>query len=563
MNFSSYSSGTERPSPAECRSKIAFSAMLLLVLMAVTFPEMPPQALQGILWTCAGCLMLLLPPETQISRWWIGAAVGFVVLSSVGLLPREWFEIPSWRKNLEFMGIRTGPHAFVQPALVLETMCGFTFTAVVAVYLLGHRIGTRAHQQIALAFTLGIGLWAGVALRTYGSGETFGFFPNRNHTATLLNMGTFAGLGCLAQAIRRRQPWNIVLACLPTGICLYALLAVSESRAGIVLMLIGLPLWFAFTGVRQLSGNTGKALALLVLASVGIFLIVDSKVKTRLEETVVKPHSTETRALADISTLAFQETPDIQSSPPLDGRLAIYRDTLDMMRNEPWTGVGAGQFSRVFPQYRQRTNADNNANVIHPESDWLWMLTESGWPATICLAAAIGLAAWGSITTRGSGKVLRMASLTAGLIVGIHGIFDVPGHRVGICLGAVLLVAISLRPLPEATRDSPPPMQRWVRGLWRGMGLAIIGGGLMLLFAQHSEKAIFPTVQARHLMESAQLDYNADQAAYEKATAEGKDYQPTTKQDPLERALRNVEEAIEIAPLDPHQHFIRGALPPS
>jgi hypothetical protein len=54
--------------------------------------------------------------------------------------------------------------------------------------------------------------------------------------------------------------------------------------------------------------------------------------------------------------------------------------------------------------------------------------------------------------------------------------------------------------------------------------------------------------------------YHADQAAYDEATAAGRDYQPPEGKDPLEAALNLVEQALQITPLDPHLHFVRGSL---
>jgi O-antigen ligase len=45
----------------------------------------------------------------------------------------------------------------------------------------------------------------------------------------------------------------------------------------------------------------------------------------------------------------------------VDGRLPIYRDTLAMIRSEPWTGVGVGQFQHAFHRYRERTIAQSQS----------------------------------------------------------------------------------------------------------------------------------------------------------------------------------------------------------
>lgn len=560
MSLQQSSVAFEPSSSPERRSCIVFATMLGLVLLAAGFPEMAPQALLGILWTGAGVLMLLLPPEVRVPRLWIGLAVGFVGFSLAGYLPREWVTVSPWRFDLEALGLDTGRHAFIQPRLAAEVLAGFAVTAAVAVFMLGHRIGTRLHLRLALGFVLGVAVWTLAALQCHKPGETFGFFPNRNHTATLLAIGTFTGLGCFAQAIRLKSPWKIALSVVPICFFLWVLFTVSESRAGMVLVAAGFVAWILLSGFRHLRGHAGKAIALLLLGIGGLFLIADSKVKTRLNETIERFDALP--PAAERPRISFDEGTVIQPELMMDGRITIFLDTWKMIRGESWTGVGPGQFALVFPQYREKTNASNDARCIHPESDWLMMLAETGWPAALCLAVGVAVLFLAALhqAWRGRARFLRMGCLVAALLLCLHGIFDVPGHRVGLLWSAVLLVAISLRP-PVANgtaHDSGP--SRGSRLVWRGMGGLLMLAGIALLHAQWTNSPLLPSVQAlRHMQETKAL-YDTDQAAYERATAEGRDYQPPSEQDPLEAALKHVDQALRIAPLDPHLHYVRGAL---
>ena len=233
--------------------------MLLLVLLAIAFPQMSPQGLQGILWTGAGLMMLLWPPVVRLPRVWGWLVAGFLLFSLAGFLPREWFHASSWRGDLEKLGLDTGGSQFVQAGLAVEVVVGFAATSVVALFVLGHRVGSPCHQRLALGFALGVGALTTVALFLHKPAELFGFFPNRNHTATLLVMGTFAGLGSLAHAIRRQDSWKILLSVMPVSVCLYALHAVSESRAGVVLVFAGFVLWTILIGFRHLQGGIHEA----------------------------------------------------------------------------------------------------------------------------------------------------------------------------------------------------------------------------------------------------------------------------------------------------------------
>lgn len=550
----------ESASSAERRSCLVFSTLLLLVLLAVSFPELPPQMLQGILWSGVGVLMLLMPPAVRLPRAWSGLAAGFVACSLLGFLPRAWIGMSPWRLDLEMLGLDTGPYGFVQPQLAAEAMAGFAVTALVAVFLLGHRVGSRWHHRLALGLVLGVALWTAAALYWHRPAAVFGFFPNRNHSATLLAMAAFVGLGSFAQAIHLKSPWMIALSLVPTCLFAWVLFTVSESRAGVVLVAAGFLAWIGLTGLRNLRGHAGKAVALLLLGLGGTFLIVDSKVKSRLDATVEQIEAPS--AAAGAPKIGFDEGGVAQPDPPMDGRIAIFRDTWDMVRGEPWCGVGPGQFGRVFPQYRRLTTASNDARCVHPESDWLAMLAEVGWPATLCLLAGVAVVmftalrrAWG-----GRARLLRMGCLVAALLLCLHGVFDVPGHRVGLAWAAALLVAMSLRPPAENGLALAAEPSRTSRLAWRCLGLATLLAGACLLHAQWTDAPLLPSVHALRQMQQVKALYDADRAAYESATAAAREYQPPADEDLLEAALVRVNAAIRIAPLDPHLHYIRGAL---
>jgi len=540
---------------------MVFTAFLLLAGVALCFPEMAPQALLGILWTGAGALMLARPPEHRIPRSWVLLATGFVTLSLAGFLPQSLLPLSPWRSDLHELGLDTGRHLFVQPGQSAEVLAGFAVTAAVALFLLGHRVPTTGLLRLALGFALGVGTWAAVAMLRHEPGTLFGCFPNRNHTATLLAMGSLAGLGCFAQAIRSKNGWVIALSLGPTCLLMWALFGVSESRAGIVLFAAGLLGWITLTGLRYFGGNTGKALVLILLTVGGVFLIADSTAKKRLTDTIDKLAPSEI-GQPPATTSPFSNQTTAPADPPLDARIPIYRDTLAMIRSEPWTGVGPGQFVNVFPQYRAKTISPNHAQCLHPESSWLKMLAETGWPATLCLAAGVVLVAITSLrrARKGRARFLRIGCIVAALLLCLHCIFDVPGHRIGLAWAAALLLAMALRAPGESSRQPSATPSRPARLAWRGIGLLILTAGGILLIAQARQTALLPSARALRHMQQAKALYDADQAAYEEATAAGLEYQPPPERDPLEAALPQVAQTIRVTPLDPHPHYVRGVL---
>jgi hypothetical protein len=233
-----------------------------------------------------------------------------------------------------------------------------------------------------------------------------------------------------------------------------------------------------------------------------------------------------------------------------------------MIRHESWAGVGAGQFAQVFPQYREKTNASNDSKCLHPESDWLMMLAETGWPATLCLAVGVIAVFLTAVrqARRGRARFLRMGCVVAALLLGLHGIFDVPGHRVGLAWAAALLLASSLRSPTLSGSESGPGPSRLSGHCWRGLGGVLTLAGIFLIHAQWTQRSVLPSVQVSQAMIEAKRLYDQDQVAYDRAKADGRDYQPTPAEDPIETALLRVKQAIDVTPLDPYLHHVRGAL---
>jgi hypothetical protein len=294
---------------------------------------------------------------------------------------------------------------------------------------------------------------------------------------------------------------------------------------------------------------------LLGLGVAGLFAIGDSKVKDRLGAGWQQlGDALGNDALGDEAAAAAPGgRPRWQ-----EGRIAIYRDTGRMIRAESWTGVGPGQFVWIFPQYRESLKVSSETPCLHPDSDWLMMVAENGWPAVACLAAGtlVVLASAFAAARRGHGhgRALRMGCLVAGSLLVLHGLFDVPGHRVGLAWTAALLVAISLRPRGETS--GPPP----AGPAWRLAGLALLAGGSGLLHAEWIGRPVLPSAVVAGEMRAMKALHEADQAAARTALDAGQVYRPPPQADPLQAALGHVGRALALQPLDPHPHFVRGAL---
>jgi O-antigen ligase len=139
-------------------------------------------------------------------------------------------------------------------------------------------------------------------------------------------------------------------------------------------------------------------------------------------------------------------------------RLTIWRETLAIVRDFPWTGTGAGTFADAMLQY-QRTARQVLFNQAHNE--YLQLLTEGGVVlvvALIALAVAFGIAARQAIQRdRTPLRVVRTSAL-AGLIgVGVQSIWET-GLRTPACLVlAAVLAAVAVR--SDAAAESTDSVQ--------------------------------------------------------------------------------------------------------
>src|SRR5207248_10154522 len=164
-------------------------------------------------------------------------------------------------------------------------------------------------------------------------------------------------------------------------------------------------------------------------------------------------------------------------------RWQIFHETFRLIRNSPWCGIGFGNFESIFAIFRGAF--PGNRRALHPESDWLWLWTELGWPAVVLAIIWIALLVKRVFPLRvGTNQGYRLAALIAALLFAIHGIIDVSGHQVGTAFGAVFLLGLALhRPLCLKT-------SQWMSILFRFVGLVLLGTGLALVVAARGEKLL-------------------------------------------------------------------------
>ena len=434
----------------------------------------PHEGNLGVFLLIAGLVVIACPPRARLN-WKVWAvAAAFLLCASLALIPHHWFPDPEWRPRLLAAGVPLA--GSITPAR--EETCFWVAVLAIAtsVGLIGltHPVGSRMLVLLAGVMMTICAAYAGLALYAYQSGweypfaadpTTFGFFHNRNHTATFLMTGCVAAPGILLAAFRERHWLAGSLAAVCLGVCLTGLIFFTTSRGGIVSLLLGVALWLAGLGAAHRSKPLLISFAALFLGGVLLFLAPQSVVRHRLLVLIGLEDAKEAKSR--------QASP---SEPSLDARFLIFSDTLGMVRDYPLTGTGLGTFRYVFPQYRKRSLSETP--MVHPESDWLMLAAETGLPT--CLLLVVGLS-WLIVRVWQQRNhpywPLRWGILCAALAAFLHGFVDVPAHRTALGWWLLVIFALGFQTAPRDARR--PPRGQHLLFVLVGLGAVVLGGYLI------------------------------------------------------------------------------------
>ena len=433
----------------------------------------------GTMALALGILMGFAPPVIRFRKPVVFLSAGFLIFGLASFLPAGIFGIPGWRENLKGLGVETGDLVAIQSKQALEYHLSFLLLFLSGLWILGQRFSASATRNLALTFVLAVAAYALVSklLETQidlNHGKLkFGFFPNRNHTSNLLSAGFLCGLGIVFQSVRNKNFYRLAASSVAAGVILWAVLSWNLSRSGIALCLAGPLLWLVLLGRRYFGKQEIKVLGLVVLLAGGVYGLSEFRVKDRVDKTIEK--------VEKISWEDEDAASEVKLTD-LDLRVPIAIDTAGMIADAPLSGVGAGQFRWVFPQYREQTIVVNRPVAVHPESSWLWLAAELGIPAAACvLGLVVFLFVRGVKNIKKANhrdRALRIGCLVAAALVPLHGIFDVPAHRPALFLAALLLYALSQNPV--ARESEPTKFSRWSS---LALALLLIAVGVRLLGA--------------------------------------------------------------------------------
>ena len=453
----------------------------------------------------AGLAMLFVRPTARPSAVPLVLSALFCCLVLLSFLPQEYFAVPEWRRALADLGaVPLADSVNPQPWLGWFWWWLLAASCLVGAALLTAPLETKSLALVLHAAALFVAAYAGLAmfaLQTgweypFHGGAVFGFLPNRNHTATLLVVGSVLSFGLMQWRLARGDRAAAGFAALCGAPSLAALLFFSTSRAGVVFLVIGLFIW-ALGASRVPAVRRQILVAVVILAVFAglLFALGGSTVRDRLVQLWGDAMSVEAEG----------------GEQDVDFRQPIFRDTMRMVADAPWTGCGIGQFRYVFAQYRN--DSARAADVLHPESDWLMVAAESGVLSALVLAA---LAAWFVAVCwrarESSGGMLRWTAASAVLAAILHGAIDVPWHRVS--LGWFLLtIAVSTVP-SSASRSLRAP--RLTRLIFFLVGAALLGAAAWIGRERSEGRSPLPY---RWPEISKQLKHLGEERRYEEAEA--------------------------------------------
>jgi hypothetical protein len=422
---------------------------------------------EGVVITLLALYLLARPPCFSLGALTNLVLLTLFILAAVAFLPASWFFQPEWRAALinDFriqLPSTLTAQLWITLTYLLSFAAGLSWLYVVSAQDLELR---EVRFQLRL-FTGGIALLAAICIAFYSAHTApafwhnegnFGPFQNRNQTGDLFGLAGIMILACAQDDLRRGRKWWIVWILALVVVVVATIL--SLSRSGIGILFAGSAFWLGAFAFRQRSPSPlalGASFLLLLLTAL---LLFDEQIFERLH----------LRDFGGIST---------------DFWWRIFHDTFRLIRNSPWCGIGFGNFESIFAIFRGGSTGDQRA--LHPESDWLWLWTELGWPAVVLTIVGIALLVNRVFPLRvGTNQGYRLAALIAALLFAIHGIVDVSGHLMGTAFAAVFLLGLSrYRPLSLKTSQS-------VSILFRVVGLVLLGTGLASVVAARGEK-LFP-----------------------------------------------------------------------
>lgn len=486
----------------------AWSRGLAAVLTAVVlllFPvrrRLPPLAAIGLLGALLAPLLVFLPQSVRLQapEWWTSLQTDWGIELSQTLTPQAWVAWESWlyfALCLVWLGWCMARGFSTEQRRGLLQMLAMGGIVICALAMMEH------------LRWIGMPWWPRNPLSW---GEAFGPFANRNHTSSVAAITCLLAAAAAYDAHRRKsRGWMIfVLGMLVPLSCIF----MNTSKAGVVLLFIGLTTWFGTVAMRKSFFQKMAMAATLIFVIAALIIMSEGAMAKRIKSEDFSVEGTRTTLLVETLTMATQA---------------------------PWLGVGLGNFEAVFPLVS--TLDEQRTRFIHPESDILWLLAEGGLltfvPAGLLVFWIFNATGpWFGRKKKGaSNRLDRRLRNSAAIAFGmgaLHGVADVPNHALGFALLMALLAGIAIR--PRRLRRASGWTDRLTFRV-AGLGVLAMGIGWIGVSLGH------PLIPGRATSEA--LRTRANQLTDSGSVAD---------------ALPLMSEAIRLAPMNFHLYFERARM---
>lgn len=383
--------------------------------------EFPPV----VLWLLGGVLALA-PLPLGSNRPFFEALLGSA--AGLGLLLWSAHVLRTGRGQLTRWRPLAGPALCCLPVLGWSAVQGVTLSVdpwasgiglfrlatLLAFFLLAFQAGRSHTLARALLWTIALSsfVYAGYGLAVYASGNGYllwfpkwqyeesltGTFVNRNAFAASCGLGLLTTLALCAATLRHRG-WNGQAWTLTGGaIALTLALFLSDSRAGLISVGLGLGLLWLGLFVKRLLPRRwlgGLAAAGLLVAVLAALTVGHGLIGRLSPETFAR-----------------------------DERVQIWSLTLAMIREAPLTGHGLNTFADLFQMYRPETLQHS---YLRAHSTYLELAMEWGIPAAVLWftgLALIGVQLVRGVLIRRQNVIFPLLALAAFTQAATHAALD-------------------------------------------------------------------------------------------------------------------------------------------
>lgn len=213
------------------------------------------------------------------------------------------------------------------------------------------------------------------------------FFANKNLLASII----FLTIPFVFIAAATGSRWKMV-ALAVYGLELLIILLL-QTKAAILAIFISFIIFNGFLFFNKKEKNTGLPVKPIVIITLLFFIMVGFfYIKTKYD---IKFDFTSQQAQVEQATVSANTNismPSLTNKNSAFSRFRLWDNSLEMIKENPVTGVGAGNWQIFFPKYGLGKFEEETANGVQtyqrPHNDFLWVFCETG-IAGICFYVSI------------------------------------------------------------------------------------------------------------------------------------------------------------------------------